>query len=484
MHVTSLPGAEGIGTLGREAYAFADFLASAGMKIWQVLPVGPTGYGESPYQSASCYAGNPLLIDLQTLYEEGFAPRAPEAYTGDPETIDYEAVRAAKTAYLKEAFAYSRQKLNKDLSLFEAQTPWLSDFVLFMAIKEEACGVSWSRWPDEALRRREPSAMDAARARLQEQTGFHVFCQYFFFKQWSALKTYVNGKGLLLFGDMPIYIAEDSSDCWSEPELFQLDENLRPRRVAGVPPDYFSADGQRWGNPLYNWRAMRQTDYDWWVRRMDAAGRMFDILRVDHFIGFANYYSIPASERTARIGRWETGPGEKLFKTLKEALSNLDIVAEDLGVVGWRVKKLLKATRFPGMRVLTFAFGSDGENKNLPENYVKNCFAYTGTHDNDTLLGWWAAANEREKAEARATLGFTADDQVRDAFLNGLFGSVADTVVIPMQDALGLGNAARMNLPGTVGGNWLWRMPPGAATEPLANELLALNRKTQRSAQA
>lgn len=482
MHITSLPGPGGIGSLGKEAYAFADFLKASGMAVWQVLPLGPTGYGESPYQSSSVFAGNPMLISCAALREAGLvAYDDGEEFTpDDPERVDYPAVRENKEKLLRRCFAQSEGKLQKELADFRRENPWVEDFALFTALKARYGGVMWTKWPDREVRRRQPAALERCRRELDGEIRYHLFCQYLFFRQWFALKRYCNGLSIRLFGDMPIYVAEDSADTWTHPEAFQLDGEGVPKRVAGVPPDFFSADGQLWGNPLYRWFSLRLHGYGWWVERMAAMAKMYDIVRIDHFIGFANYYSVPQGAPNARTGKWIIGPGKSLFRTLEKKIPGLNIVAEDLGCVNDRVRRLLTAVGYPGMRVLSFGFGGGEDNPHLPANYVTNSVVYTGTHDNDTVRGWIGTADDAALAQARQLLGFDKPEDGPAAFVRAVLASRADTAMIPMQDVLGLGGWARMNRPGTIGNNWLWRMAPGAATPELAQRLRRENEATNR----
>ena len=482
LHITSLPGPEGIGTLGQEARQFVNFLAKAGMGIWQVLPISPTGYAESPYQCFSTYAGNPLLIDLATLKKQGIltseeAPPQPERL----DQVDFPPVMDYKKRMLALAYQQSYTKLKRKVDAFRARhSEWIEDFALFMAIKEQFGGISWQDWPDEAIRMRRAAALRAYQESLKEQVDLQVFIQYLFFEQWFALKTYANKKGIRIFGDMPIYVAEDSADAWANPYVFQLDKNRRPTRIAGVPPDYFSADGQRWGNPLYDWAYLKRTGYRWWLGRLKAMAAFFDITRVDHFIGFANYYAVPAHEDTARNGVWVPGPGKAFFDAVKRELPQMNIVAEDLGAVSPRVRKLMDNTGYPGMKVMTFAFSGDPYNEHLPKYHEPNAVVYTGTHDNNTLLGWWQHAPHHEKNNTIFALSITHEQEFSDAFITATFKSAANTAMVPMQDVLRLGEEARMNLPGTVGGNWLWRMKPGAASASVAKWLRDINRETGR----
>lgn len=482
LHLTSLPSSEGIGTMGAEARKFVDFLSKAGMSIWQTLPISPTGYAESPYQSFSTFAGNPLLIDLRTLVRERVLPPFKHQELGkDPERVDFTRVIPFKRAKLKEAFRYAGKKLSGKVARFREENAWwVDDYALFMALKEHFGGISWQDWPDEAIRMRRAAALRDYQTLLKAQVEEHVFIQYLFFSQWHKLKDYANDKGILLFGDMPIYVAEDSADAWANPHIFQLDSHRRPTHVAGVPPDYFSRDGQRWGNPLYDWAALARTDYDWWIRRLKWMERIFDITRIDHFIGFANYYAVPAQEKTARNGVWHLGPGRRFFEVVKRELPDMRIVAEDLGAVNERVRKLMDFCGYPGMKVLTFAFSGDPHNEHLIKYHHPNTVAYTGTHDNNTLLGWWTRASQLERNSALLSLNIRHDEDVLTAIIERALKSPANTAIIPMQDILRLPEEARMNLPGTIGKNWLWRMKPGAISPQLARQLRQMNEDAGR----
>ena len=482
MHITSLPSPGGIGSLGREAYDFADFLQASGFRIWQVLPVGPTGYGESPYQSSSVFAGNPLLISCRSLREEGLLSYddAEELNPSDPEKIDYEAVRKNKMILLRRCFSESADKLSGEMTLFRDSHPWVQDFALFTAVKEHFGNTMFSAWPDRDIVCRKPEAIRKYSEQLKDEVSFHVFCQFLFRRQWFALKKYCNEHGILLFGDMPIYVAEDSADTWTAPEIFQLDRNRVPKRVAGVPPDYFSADGQLWGNPLYRWHRLRRRGYDWWVRRMKGMAEMYDMVRIDHFVGFANYYSVRHGRTDARKGKWVVGPGKNLFRVLKKEIPDIRIIAEDLGCVNDRVQRLLDWCGYPGMKVLTFGFDGDESNPHFPGNYRSNTVAYTGTHDNNTVMGWIESASPEAVNLAMKTLGFTKPEEAPDAFIRELFRGPCDTAVVPMQDILHLGKEARMNYPGITGGNWLWRMKPDSLSLELSMKYNRLNVETNR----
>ncbi len=481
LHITSLPSRGGIGTLGRAAYDFVDFVKASGMSIWQMLPIGPTGYAESPYQSVSTFAGNPLMIDFDLLEEAGILPEGSYEPLPSLPNVDFEAVKAQKDRLLRLAFEASREKLKDALSAFEQKRPWVRDYATFRAVKAHFGQVSWMQWPDRDIRLRKPGAVAKYSTLLADEIDYYIFGQYLFFDQWDRLHDYARANGVKLMGDLPIYVAEDSCDVWMNPDMFELDEDCKPIRIAGVPPDYFQKDGQRWGNPLYAWKKHAETGYSWWIGRLGALGEMFDMLRIDHFIGFANYYAIPAEEPTARVGKYEPGPGRRLFSRVRKALPQLSIVAEDLGVVSAKVKKLLAYCGYPGMKVLQFAFDSD-ENPDLPQNHIPNCIVYTGTHDNNTTQGWWDDASEATKARARKVLGMPGDEEdVLPYIIRAAFESVADTAIVPMQDWLGLGNEARMNFPGTVGGNWLWRMQE-TDLAPIARRIRRLNRQTCRGA--
>ncbi len=460
LHITSLPSNGGIGTLGRAAYDFVDFVKDSGMTIWQMLPLGPTGYAESPYQSTSTFAGNQLVVDFEMLEADGLLPKGAYKPLEITSNVDFEAVKKQHGELMKLSFDCSFKKLDKEIKEFEKTHPWARDYGLFRAIKSSFDERSWMEWPDQNARLRVPATIAKYKKELANEIDFYVYEQYLFFTQWSKLHEYAKSKGVMLMGDLPIYVAEDSADVWLNTEMFELDEECRPVRIAGVPPDYFSETGQRWGNPLYAWDKHEADGYRWWISRLRALSDMFDILRIDHFIGFANYYAIPAEEPTALKGKYEIGPGKKLFDKIKTELPGLKIVAEDLGVVNQTVKDLLAYCGYPGMKVLQFAFDGEIEDE-LPETHTKNCFIYTGTHDNNTTLGWWNGAEPEVKERAVKALDMKdEDDSIVDHMLEAAFGSEADTAVVPMQDLLNLDEESRMNVPGTVGCNWMWRMLP------------------------
>lgn len=480
--VSSLPSPYGIGTLGQAAREWVDFLAAARQSCWQVLPMGPTSFGNSPYQSYSAFAGDALYIDLDLLCEDGLLGGKRlkkinwngEAQKGAPARVDYDAVRAGRGPLLRKA--YENFKKPKALSRFRKENAaWVEDYALFMALKEEHGGAPWYQW-EEPLRLREPGAMKAARKALEKELGFHVFTQYIFFKQWEKLKKYAGKRGVKIIGDAPIYVSGDSADVWAHPELFQLDENNLPTAVAGCPPDAFSEDGQLWGNPLYRWDVMGEAGFGWWISRLRANLEMFDILRIDHFRGFESYWSIPYGDETAKNGKWCKGPGMKFIKAVNQALPGAAIIAEDLGMLTPGVHKLLAQSGYPGMKVLQFAFSAGEESSYLPHNLPKNAVVYTGTHDNDTTLNWLDTAAPADLEKAQDYLGFAAaGEQGVWSFIRGAMTSVCDLCVIPMQDYLCLGPEARVNTPSTVGPeNWSWRMEKGACTKDLAKKIARL----------
>ena len=498
MPVSSLPGPYGIGCFGAEALKFVDFLAAAGQHIWQLLPLSPTGYGDSPYQSCSAFAGNPYFIDLDALKADGLLTAAQlkaEPWGTDPLSVDYGTLYTSRYKVLRAAYAAWREKYAgrfgcahyypDDYYAFTlTNESWLNDYALYMALKTANGMKSWAEWPRE-YRLRDAGALAEFAAGQEEEIGFWKFLQYEFAVQWKKVKDYANEKGIKILGDIPIYVSADSVDAWVGGELFELDAQGGFARVAGCPPDYFSADGQLWGNPLYNWPYHKQTGYAWWVRRVRHALGIYDLLRIDHFRGFDTYWAIPAGSPTARTGKWENGPGMDLFRALEAALGKLPIIAEDLGDLVPSVRKLLADSTFPGMKVLQFAFGG-GDNEYLPHNHVKNSVVYPGTHDNTTLTDWWVnTATAKEKANAAAYLHLTPckptakevaavrTDAARTALLRAALGSVADRAIIPMADWLGQGAEAHLNTPGKLGGNWAWRAAEGFDTALLAGRIEA-----------
>jgi len=483
LHPTSLPGRYGIGDLGPEAYLFVDWLASTGCKLWQILPLGPTGYGDSPYQCFSAFAGNPYLISFDALIEDRLLTA--DDFIGMPtfggSRVDFGSLIPWKLDLLQRAFSRlpsAPDSLRKAFSRFcKDSASWLDDYALFMSLKEANGGGAWNAW-DEPIRKRKVSAMEQARLEQAENILRHSFYQFLFFRQWQKLREYAHEKGLTIIGDIPIFIAYDSADAWANPKLFFLDEDSQPTVVAGVPPDYFSATGQLWGNPLYKWSAHKKTGYKWWIERFRSVLSLVDIVRLDHFRGFAGYYEIPFGSPTAETGRWVAGPGKDFFATLYPALSGkkggtLPIIAEDLGVITPDVARLRDSFNLPGMKILQFGFVSP-KDPFLPHNYTSNCVAYTGTHDNDTVRGWYATAPEHERDYARRYLKTDGGDISWD-MIRAVWSSVAVYAVTPMQDALSLGGEARMNFPSRLGGNWEWRLSEGDLSESLAGRLRETN---------
>ncbi|KQP19767.1 4-alpha-glucanotransferase [Pseudorhodoferax sp. Leaf267] len=491
LHPTSLPGPHGSGDLGPSAYHFVDWLQGAGQKLWQILPLGGVGPGNSPYMSSSAFAGNVLLIDLADLAAQGWLvpdDLAPDAAFQDAR-IDYGALipwRMARLARAADAFAvHASAEQRADHAAFCADhAAWLDDYALFMALAEEHPGRDWADWP-APLARREPAALrDAAEAHAG-RIAFWRFGQWCFFRQWQRLRAYANARGIAIVGDAPIFIAPQSADVWAHQQLFELDADGRQRVVAGVPPDYFSATGQRWGNPLYRWSAHAADGYAWWTERVRHTFKMVDIVRIDHFRGFAAYWEIPASEPTAVQGRWLPGPGLALFEAIAEALGPLPIIAEDLGLITPDVDALRRATQLPGMRILHFAFDGKADNLYLPHNHEAPTVVYTGTHDNDTTQGWWATASEAERNHVGAYLDRAPDTlapEIHWTLIRMAWASVADTAIAPLQDVLGLGTADRMNLPGEGHGHWAWRFGWDQVRPEHAERLAALTRLYGRAA--
>ena len=485
LHPTSLPNRYGIGDLGKSAYKFIDFLHNSGCKLWQTLPLGPTGYGDSPYQSFSTFAGNPYLISPDLLLEEDLLhPNdLKEELDFDNDLVDYGRVISWKLNLLERAFIRFERDPNlgrRNLDIFrEKNSDWLEDYALFMALKEANGGGSWIGW-DESLRNREKAALAKAREELKPAIDRFTFYQFLFFRQWDALRMYAKEKNIQIIGDIPIFVSYDSSDVWANPELFFIDEKKLPTVVAGVPPDYFSETGQLWGNPLYKWKKHKAENYVWWVKRMSAVLNMVDVVRLDHFRGFAGYWEVPAKELTAVNGRWVPGPGADIFERLKDELGGLPIIAEDLGEITPDVFELRDQFNLPGMKIFQFAF-SDENNPFLPHHYPENCVAYTGTHDNDTARGWYESASEYEKDFARRYLSVDGSDFAWD-LIRSLWHSRANFVLAPMQDLLSLGTEARMNYPGRLGGNWGWRMKEDEMSDALLGKLKKINERAGRIA--
>jgi 4-alpha-glucanotransferase len=480
LHITSLPSEFGIGDLGKEAYNWLDFLNRAGCGIWQILPLGPTGYGDSPYQCFSSFAGNPYLISPELLFADGLLTENNLFDRPDypAERVDYSQVIPWKLGLLDKAFekfeATSEPRLSSEFFDFKAsQAFWLDDFTVFMALKDAHHGTPWDSW-EAALRDHEPKALEKAENKLEKEIARHAFRQFVFFRQWNALHRRAKELGITILGDIPIFTAHDSSDVWANPELFYLDKNKKPSVVAGVPPDYFSQTGQRWGNPLYRWNIHAEDGYAWWIKRLKSTLSMVDIVRLDHFRGFASYWEIPGSAPTAEMGRWVHGPGKRFFRAVKNALGDLPIIAEDLGVITPDVIDLREEFNLAGMKVLQFAFANGPQDPFLPHNYPRNCAAYTGTHDNDTVRGWYERVTEEEKEFYRRYLNRDGS-QVAWDLIRACWGSVATYAIAPLQDFLDLGNEARMNYPSSLGGNWTWRVAAESIDNDLAKRIREIN---------
>jgi 4-alpha-glucanotransferase len=461
MHIASLPSPYGIGTFGKEAYEFVDFLVEAGQSYWQILPIGPTGAGDSPYQSFSTFAGNPYFIDLDLLKEEGLLTKEDYEnvdFGNDLEKVNYEKIFNNKMPILRIAFQNSKEKYKDEIKSFRVENKaWLEDYALYMAVKSEFNLRSWQEW-DTDIKLRNKIALKHYGKVLKKEIDYWVFLQYIFFKQWTALKNYANINGIKIIGDIPIYVAEDSADTWANSEVFMLDEEKRPIVVSGCPPDAFSATGQLWGNPIYNWGYLEKTHYKWWIERIKGNINLYDVTRIDHFRGFESFWQVPYGETTAVNGKWVKGPGIKLFNEVKEVLGEVDIIAEDLGYLTQEVIDFRDATGYPGMKVLEFAFDTREESDYLPYNYEKNCIVYTGTHDNDTVMGWFENTQKSDTNFAKRYLKLNKREGYNWGFIRGALSSVGNLAIAQMQDYLGLGNEARMNIPSTLGGNWLWRV--------------------------
>ena len=481
MHIASLPGKYGIGTFGKEAYDFGDFMKKAGQKYWQILPLGPTSFGDSPYQSFSAFAGNPNFIDFDILRKDGLLKE--EDYDSinfgkNSEDIDYGLIFKEKLKILRKAYDNFNLKKIEDLKEFqEKEAYWLDDYSLYMALKNHFDLKSWQTW-DEDIRLRKKEAMSRYEVELREEINYWKFLQYEFYKQWNALKSYVNNLGIEIIGDMPIYVAEDSADVWGNPEAFLLHKKtLKPLEVAGCPPDIFAATGQLWGNPIYDWNYMEKTDYKWWVDRIRQSLNLYDVLRIDHFKGFESYWAIPYGDETAENGEWVKGPGIKVFNAIKDELGDVNIIAEDLGTLTEETIKLRNDTGFPGMKILTFGFDTDSSNPFLPHNYEKNFIVYTGTHDNDTVRGWMETTAPKQQVEkAIEYLSLTKEEGYNWGVIRGVWSSIADISIAQMQDFLNLGNEARINMPSTLGQNWRWRVKEDAFTDELAEKIYKITK--------
>lgn len=488
LSVASLPSRYGIGCFSKEAYEFVDQLKAAGQSYWQILPLGPTSYGDSPYQSFSTFAGNPYYISLEDLIDEGLLTReeCEAADLGDDAgLVDYEKLYENRFPLLRKAYERSGAGNDPEFLRFKAENAWwLDDYALYMAVKARFDQAAWTQWAKD-IRLRWQNALDYYRRELYFDIEFHQYLQYLFMSQWNRLKAYANSRGIRIVGDIPIYVALDSADAWASPELFQLDENNAPQAVAGCPPDGFSATGQLWGNPLYRWDYHRQTGYGWWIKRLSYCYRLYDVVRIDHFRGFDQYFSIPAGAENAVGGHWEQGPGIELFRRVKEALGDKEIIAEDLGYVTDLVRRLVAETGYPGMKVLEFAFDSRDSgcaSDYLPHNYPENCVAYTGTHDNETIAGWFESIKPEEQKLARDYLcdHYTPVEELHLPFISLVMRSQARMCIIPLQDYLGLGNDCRINTPSTVGENWRWRLVPGQMSEAVTEEIGMVTRRYGR----
>ncbi len=484
LHISSLPSPYGIGTMGKEAYRFVDFLAAAGQSCWQLLPMNPTGFGDSPYQALSTFAGNHYLIDLECLIKEGWLRREEveaQCWGDNPEQVDFGRMYRQRLAVLHQAYDRFLLSPNREfLEFVRKEKGWLQAYALFMALKEHFGGADWTLWP-EPLRLYERSALREAAGKLKYEITFHYFLQFEFYRQWNRLRTYCHSKGISLIGDVPIYVPHDSADVWASPSLFQLDENRIPTAVAGCPPDDFNEDGQLWGNPLYDWQAMEAEGYQWWLKRLRAAARMYDVVRIDHFRGFESYWAVPYGDKTARNGQWLPGPGLGFIQTLRKKLKGLSFIAEDLGFLTPEVIELRKASGFPGMKVLEFAFDPREPSDYLPHTYERNCVCYTGTHDNATVVQWYAELSEESRDFAQRYLALTKKEGVHWGLIRGGMGSVAKLFIAQMQDYLGLPGTARMNEPGRINAqNWRWRMRPEALTPALAKKILELTTRYGR----
>ena len=481
MHITSLPGNYGVGTMGKHAFEFVDFLQKAGQRYWQMLPLNPTGYGDSPYQSCSAIAGNHYLIDLDILVAEGLLEQwevTSVTWNEEEDRVDFGRLYQNRLPVLRKA--YARFTDNEALDAFcQENSHWLPDFTLFLALKDANCGKPWYQW-EEGLKRRQAEAVWNARQMLREEIRFYSFVQYLFHKQWAALRSYADEKGIRIIGDVPIYVPLDSVELWTAPELFWLDENLDPVEVAGCPPDAFSEDGQLWGNPLYRWDAHKKENYRWWIRRLGAAGKLFDVVRLDHFRGFEAYWSVPFGAPTARNGQWRQGPGMDFVNAVKQQLPQLELIAEDLGFLTQEVLDLRDNSGWPGMKVLQFAFDSKEPSNYLPHTYIQNTICYTGTHDNLTMRQWFETAEPEAVEYAKAYMHLTPDEGYVWGTIRTAFASVSATCIVPIQDYLDLGAEGRMNSPGTTGTNWGWRARIGYCSDDLAEKICHLTQLYHR----
>ena len=484
MHISSLPSNYGIGKMGKSAYDFVDFLVSAGVKCWQILPLSPTSYGDSPYQSFSVYAGNPYFIDFETLKREGLIKKSDYEdikWQDNDHQVNYSIIYNNCFKVLRQAYKTYKRDISKRYKTFvEKNSSWLDDYALFMALKFKNNGKPWYEW-DKKLAMRDSNALKKASEELEKETEFFKFIQYKFFRQWSNLKKYANDKGVEIIGDMPIYVSYDSVEAWVSPELFQFDKHKKPKDVAGCPPDDFAVTGQLWGNPLYDWEYHKKTGYKWWIDRLQFSASIYDIVRIDHFRGFESYYAVPYGDETAENGEWRKGPGAELFKAAEKALGKLNIIAEDLGFITEDVYKMLADVGYPGMKILQFAFGEDSANEHLPHNFTSsNCIAYTGTHDNETLKGWVSSQSSDTLKYCMAYLGVKKKKDIPKNIIKQTWASVAQTAIAQMQDFLNSDASARMNTPSTLGNNWQFRTSEDDFTDKLAKRILKLNKMYNR----
>ena len=484
MPLSSLPSPYGIGTMGKSAYEFVDFLKAAGQRYWQLLPLVPTGAGDSPYSSFSTFAGNPYFIDLDMLVKDKLL-KAKEItacdWGDDPEQVDYGKMYEQRPALLRRAFERGRETFAGELAAFRQANRWVETYGLYMAVKAHFDMKPWTEWPEEDIRLHRDHAVRRWSEELRGEIEYYIFVQFLFFRQWDKLKEYAHSKGVQFIGDIPIYVALDSADVWSEPQFFQLDEKNVPKAVAGVPPDPFTADGQLWGNPLYNWDALERDGFGWWIRRVEGAQKRYDVIRIDHFRGFESYWSVPYGETTAKNGTWMPGPGMKLVGVLTSWFHDLSFIAEDLGYITEGVQKLVRDSGMPGMKILEFAFDAHGDSDYLPHNCTPKSVCYLGTHDNDTVMGWLRTTRKTDRDFAARYMHITPDEGWCWGMIRAGMASASELFVVQMQDLLELGPAARMNTPGSPSGNWRWRMLPGAADKELAKKLLLYTKTFRRN---
>lgn len=480
LSISSLPSPYGIGTFGKVAYDFVDFLYASGQKYWQMLPLGPTSFGDSPYQSFSTFAGNPYFIDLDMLVEDGLISKKDLKnidWGKDETSVDYGKIYENRFAVLEKAKKNGWERDKEDVKRFTAEKSWLKDYALFMACKRHFDMKSWLEWPDESLRKRQHDTLIDYSERLKDDIELFTYIQYLFYKQWEKLREYIRAKDIKIIGDVPIYVALDSADVWSEPHEFMLDEDFKPIDVSGCPPDAFSKNGQLWGNPLYDWEHMENDGFGWWIRRIEGLSGLYDVIRIDHFRGLDEYWAVPYGEKTAKNGEWRRGPGMKLVRVLNGWFENVKFIAEDLGFASDSVEQLLKDSGWPGMKVMEFAFDSQSASAYLPHRYNNNCICYTGTHDNETIMEWKENISKKDLAYAIEYLNLTEDEGYNFGMIRGGMSSVADLFITQMQDYLGLGKGSRMNTPSTTGTNWQWRMKASDLKGPAAKKLAARIKK-------